>query len=140
MSVSGWGEVLCAWGWWDCPRSGVAMIDGEPYRFACEFSQALDDYPVAFKLWPIDRTQLEEELALWRRWVDWRSRVDSGQSPAPFEQQPDHEAFSKRLQSINTPPAVLAIPEWRLDPNRSFAGRVPKHFARWTPGQDSGHE
>jgi hypothetical protein len=114
------------------------MVDGEPHRFDCEFSEVVDDYPAAFKLWPIDLAQLDEELALWRRWVDWRSRFDSGQSPTPFEHQPDHQAFRRRLQSLSTPPADarLAIPEWRLDPDRSFAGRVPKHFARWAAYQD----
>jgi hypothetical protein len=110
------------------------MVDGEPHRFNCEFSETLDDYPATYTLWRIDRAQLQEELALWSRWADWRGRFDSGLSPAPFQGEPGYAAFRTRLQSFSTPPvdARSAIPEWRLDMNRSFAGRVPKHFVRWT--------
>ena len=98
VTAADFGDVLCFWGWWDIPRSGVAMIDREPHRFDCQFSKALDDYAATYTLWPIDPAQLDEELALWRRWVDWRSRFDSGQSAEPFEHQPGYEAFRQRLQ------------------------------------------
>ena len=45
--------VLSYLGWWDCPRSGVALVDGKPNYFECQFSEELDDYPDQFRLWPI---------------------------------------------------------------------------------------
>jgi hypothetical protein len=126
-------EVLCAWGWWDCPRSGVALLHGIPHRFHCEFSYALDDYPDEFSVWPIEPSQLDQELALWGQWVDWRGRFDAGEAVAPFEQQAGHAEFAAALRALSTPPADAgrAVPQWRLDRNRSFAGRVPRHFVRW---------
>jgi hypothetical protein len=128
-------EVLCAWAWWDCPRSGVAPIQGKPYRFLCEFSEELDDYPAEFHLWPITDDQLEGELGAWSLWVDWRGRFDRGGALQPFEHDPNVRASLSRLQAYVSPPsdALLAIPEWELDRNRSFSGRVPKHRVRWRP-------
>jgi hypothetical protein len=53
--------VLSYLGWWDCPRSGVALVHGQPYYFVCRFSEELDDYPDEFCLWPIAGDELEDE-------------------------------------------------------------------------------
>ena len=134
MESADFEEVLCSWSWWDCPRSGVALLNGEPYRFDCEFSELLDDYPAEFRLWPISEGQLEAEVAAWEQWADWRSRFDRGERVEPFEREPGFEEFRDRMKAYATPPAdvMLAIPEWKLDPNRSFDRRVPQHLVRWT--------
>ncbi len=45
-------DVMCYLGWWDCPRSGVALIGGKPHFFDCRFSEELDDYPDLYQVWP----------------------------------------------------------------------------------------
>jgi hypothetical protein len=45
-------DVICYLGWWDCPRSGVALIGGKPNFFDCRFSEELDDYPNQYQVWP----------------------------------------------------------------------------------------
>lgn len=126
-------EVICAWDWWDCPRSGVAFAQGMPHRFLCEFSEELDDYPDEFCLWAIAEDDLQVERAAWDRWVNWRRRFDRGEPVEPFEHDPNFAELRDRLQvgATAAPDAILAIPTWRLDPNRSFAEGTPKHWVRW---------
>src|SRR3954452_21138663 len=87
----GFGEVLTAWSWWDYPRAGVALIEGQPHRFSCDFDETLDDYPEEDRLGPISDQGLEAELAVGRLWVEWRGQFDAGADPAPFEKTPDYE-------------------------------------------------
>jgi hypothetical protein len=85
----------------------VALIDGQPYNFECEFSEELDDYP---------------------------GEYDSGLRPPPFPGDLRLAVLNRirdRAQRQPPPDARAAIPELRLDRNRSFAGRVPSHVARW---------
>ncbi|MDP9402537.1 MAG: hypothetical protein M3P85_04220 [Actinomycetota bacterium] len=131
MASEEFEEVLCYWSLWDCPRSGVVLMQGEPYHFLCEFSDELDDYPEEFRLWPATNDQLEGELTAWSRWVAWRRRFDRGEAVGPFEGEPEVVAALERLSSGPPTDAIVAIPEWRLDSNRSFAEGVPKHWARW---------
>jgi hypothetical protein len=134
-SPAGFSEVLTTWDWWDRPRSGVTLIDGNPYRFTCHFDEALDDYPDEYRLWPISAQQLDADLAFWRIWIEWRGQFDSGAHPAPFEEHPDYASLKPGIdQYRGAPPAgaLVAVPEWRLDPDRKFAGRVPRHQVRWT--------
>jgi hypothetical protein len=37
-------DALCCSGWWNCPRSGVAVVAGEPYFFDCQF---FEEWPAA---------------------------------------------------------------------------------------------
>lgn len=127
--------VLSYLGWWDCPRSGVALVHGKPYYFDCQFSEELDDYPEQFRLWSIAGDDLQDELDAWQMWAAWREKYDSGLRPGPFPADPAPQALERaRLRRQRQPPpeARLAIPEWRLDRNRSFAGRIPVHMVRWT--------
>jgi hypothetical protein len=57
--------VLVSWSWWDCPRAGVALMDGQYYYFDCEFSEELDDCPSEFRLWPISGDDLADQLEAW---------------------------------------------------------------------------
>jgi hypothetical protein len=126
--------VLCWYSWWDCPRFGVALVDGVPHYFECRFSDALDDYQDEFHVWPIDATTLDRELALWDIFVEWRAAFDAGAAPGPLESNP---AFLAENAALTAGPrehatkAAFAVPEWQLDSNRSFDGRVPAHRARW---------
>lgn len=127
--------VLSYLGWWDCPRSGVTLVDGKPYYFECQFSEELDDYPDQFRLWPIAGDELEDELEVWHMWAAWRDKYDSGLQPGPFPGDPVPGALERALrrrQRQPPPQARMALPEWRLDRNRSFAGRIPAHIVRWT--------
>jgi hypothetical protein len=76
--------VLGYLGWWDCPRSGVALVGGQPYYFDCEFSEELDEYPDTFRLWPISGDDLADELEIWEAFAAWRDQFDSGRRPGPF--------------------------------------------------------
>ena len=117
------------------PKSGVTLVDDRPHRFICNFDEALDDYPDEYQLWPISDQELDAELAFWRLWVEWRGQFDSGAHPAPFEQHPDYGSLKPGIAQYSDAPlaaALLAVPEWRLDRDRKSAGRVPRHFVRWT--------
>ena len=124
---AGFTEVLTAWSWWDAPREGVVRIDGHPHRFRSDFDEVLDDYPAAYRIWPITEAELAADLALWEEWVDWRRRFDRGENPEPFASK------SQGIRDVEPPASGvrLAVPEWRLDANRSFAVRPPRHLVRF---------
>lgn len=126
-------DVLCHGAWWDCPRSGVALLRGRPHYFLCEFSETLDDYPPEYRLWPIDQQTLERELAAWTLFATWRKQVDSGISVRPLEENEEFVARNASLQANRVAPvdALVAVPKWRLDSNRSFKERPPQHKAAW---------
>lgn len=135
LDPAGFCEVLTTWEWWDCPRGGVTLIDGKPYRFTCNFDDALDDYPEEYRIWPIPDRQLDGELAFWRLFVEWRDKFDSGVHPDSLEQHPNYTRLKAGVQEYRHDPpgeARMAVPEWHLDHDRSFAGRVPRHLVRWT--------
>jgi hypothetical protein len=131
---AGFAEVLSAWSWWDAPRDGVVRIDGHPYRFRCDFDDTLDDYPEAYRLWPITEAELRADLALWAAWVDWRRRFDRGEDPEPFEQDAAVQSLisdPRRHSEPSMDVIRVAIPEWRLDADSSYAIRVPRHLVRF---------
>lgn len=113
----------------------MALVGGRPYHFNCQFSEELDDYPDQFRLWPIPEDELADELEAWQMWAAWRDAHDSGLWPPPFPADPVPAALERvrhRRQRQPPPDAPTAIPEWRLDPNRRFSGRIPTHLVRWT--------
>ena len=123
---AGFTEVLTAWSWWDAPREGVVRIAGLPHRFRSDFDEELDDYPAEYRLWQISEAELAADLTLWETWVDWRRRFDRGEDPPPYE--------SPAAGRPAEPPEVairLAVPEWRLDRDSSFADRPPRHLVRF---------
>jgi hypothetical protein len=127
--------ILSYYSWWDCPRSGVATVDGQPYYFDCPFSEELDDYPDRYRLWPLSDDELADQLEVWQMFASWRDQFDSGLHPPAFPGELRSGALERvkqRSQRRRPPDARVAIPEWRLDPDRSFAGRVPVHKVRWT--------
>lgn len=130
---AGFAEVLSAWAWWDTPRDGVVRIDGQPCRFRCDFDDALDDYPEEYRVWPISEAELAADLAMWATWVDWRRRFDRGEDPEPFKQDVAVQSLvtDPRRHPVPSGAARVAIPEWRLDANRSFAVRAPRHLVRF---------
>ena len=128
------GEVLSWSGWWDVPRFGVALIDGQPSYFDCPFSEELDNYPPEFLVWPTCQDQLTDELASWECWVSWRCEYDLGQDPGEFVDTSETLARTQGVRQVGAPSdAIRTIPEWRLDSNRSFAKQVPRHLVRWRP-------
>lgn len=125
--------VLAYFNWWDCPRAGVALLNGEPHYFLSDFSDALDDYEPEFQLWPVPPEALQPEREWQARWVAWRSAFDRREHPAPLERDAEFAELSRRLKDYRTPPAdrTLAVPKWKLDTNRSYARRVPQHEVHW---------
>lgn len=121
----GYSEVLYYLDWWDCPRSGVFLLDGQPTHFACPFSEELDDYPAEFLLWPATETEVAVGIAHFERFAEWRGRFDRGEVEAGFDGGP---------WTPITPAgsSMRAVPDWRLDPDRSFASKVPRHWVRWS--------
>src|SRR5258706_13039640 len=123
-------DVMCYLGWWDCPRSGVALIGGKPHFFDCRFSEELDDYPDLYQVWPARHGELEDALEAWREGAQWRDQHDSGHRPPPFPVSADRKRLNERWNEGPPATAKAAVPEWRLDRHRSFAGRVPQHKVR----------
>ena len=127
--------VLCYTSWWDCPRQGVTLHDGRPHYFLCEFSEKLDDYPDEFYLWPISDATLERELASSAMFARWRVRFDRGEAPSPIEQDRHFMSLSSSLKAerMSVPGnAIIGVPTWHLDPERSFRDRSPEHAVTWT--------
>ena len=104
-------------------------------HFASPFDQNLDDYVAAFYLWAATDQEVIEALDFWHAFAAWRARVDGGEKPPPFAPVDGTES-QRRVQELaqQGPPvtALRAVPEWRLDRNRSFVGHVPQHKVRWT--------
>ena len=124
-------QVLYYFDWWDAPRCGVTAVEGLPMHFESPFDEQLDDYETAYYLWPMTADELAIAHEVWREWEAWRARFDAGQQPPPFEHT---EAGKRRLGAwSHEPPATArrAVPEWRLDQQRSFADRTPQHLVRW---------
>jgi hypothetical protein len=65
--------------------------------------------------------------------VAWRDERDPGIAAGSFPRHPV-PAAPKRVLRRRQPPqeARTAIPEWRLDSNRSFVSRIPTDMLRWT--------
>jgi len=103
-------DVLCYSGWWDCPRSGVALIDGKPHFFDCRFSEELDDYPVLYEIWPAGDQQLADALEAFREW-------DSGKHPPALARSEALAREQSRLEKGPLQAARTAVPEWHLDRN-----------------------
>lgn len=100
-------------------------------HFESPFDEQLDDYESAFYLWPMTTDELSVAAEVWREWDEWRRRFDRGERPPPFEAT---EAGGRlRSRRTHEPPAAArrAVPEWRLDTERSFAERTPQHKVRW---------
>ncbi len=100
----------------------------------CQFSEELDDYTGQYRLWPVPGDELADELEAWAIFTAWRDEHDSGLRPGPFpgvRQSAALDRVRRRRQREPSPDARTAIPEWRLDRDHSFAGRVPAHAARW---------
>jgi hypothetical protein len=131
---AGFTEVLTAWSWWDAPREGTVRLDGRPHRFRCDFDEALDDYPDAYRVWPITEAELAADLALWSVWVAWRRTFDRGENPPPLEKDAMWQSLLSDVRRHGEPAAAdvrVAIPTWRLDPDSSFVSRTPRHFVRF---------
>jgi hypothetical protein len=131
----GFDDVLCYLEWWDCPRSGLARVDGVTMHFASPFDETLDDYVAEFYLWAATDQEVSDALEVAHAFAGWRARFDAGEKPPPFASLNESES-QRRLHELaqQGPPvtALRAVPEWRLDINRSFVGRVPRHKVRWT--------
>lgn len=107
---------------------------GQPHYFLCEFSDAIDDYPAEYRLWPIDQETLDRELAAWSIFAAWRQSIDSGMKMGPLEENQQFVDLHAALHATRIPPAdaLVAIPTWHLDADRSFKDRTPQHEASWT--------
>lgn len=120
----GFGDVLFYVSWWDCPRSGVALFEGEPMHFDCRFDRVLADYPAMFALWYATEVEVAAGAAFFHGFATWRGQFDAGRATP---------AFGPVAYQSPEPPASAqwAIPEWRLDRDRSFVDRIPRHRVRW---------
>ncbi len=128
----GFGEVLYYFEWWDCPRLGAAEVAGQVFMFDSPFDEGTDDYAREFRLWPISDEEVSEDLQVWRAFARWRGRFDAGaRLLRPFEKTRASRLHRQRGRREAPEGAQRAVPEWRLDPDRSFAGRVPRHRVRW---------
>ena len=125
------GRILYYWGWWDCPRQGVCEVGGVRTHFLNEFSDDLDDYPAEFTIWPATLEEFDAGNALWQEWAAWRRRFDLGDRGEAFMASAPARQATGFVPPRPPSNAQLALPEWRLDPNRSFAHALPAHWVRW---------
>jgi hypothetical protein len=126
--------VLCYGEWWDCPRSGLTRVDGVIMHFASPFDDTVDDYVTAFYLWAATEQEVVDALDFWQVIAAWKARVDAGEQPPVFPPVGETDTQRRRQQLTQQGPpatALRAVPQWRLDRNRSFVGRVPHHKVRW---------
>lgn len=125
-------DVLCWLGWWDCPRHGVALIGAEPYLFDCAFSEALDDYPEDYRIWPASEEEVADELDVFNQFAVWRKQLDARHPPYHGLNfvGPAWDRLQQRLKHWPPPDAQFARPEWRLDKN-SYSDGPPHHRVRW---------
>ncbi len=130
-SEDGFADVVYYVGWWDCPRSGVTLVDGVAMLFDSPFDEGLDDFVPEFYLWPATEEEVAEGLEVWRAFAAWRARFDAGQPLPPFEQTDAGRRLRDRRPPEPPTTARRAVPEWRLDPDGSFADRTPRHKVRW---------
>ena len=109
------------------------MLDGQQYYFLSFVSEVLDEYEPEFRLWLVAPEVRERESAWWARWVEWRSSSDRCEQPLPIESDAAFLDLETSLQESRTPPAsvILGAPESKLDPDHSYADRVPRHEVRW---------
>jgi hypothetical protein len=128
----GFDDVLYYFGRWDCPRNGVTLLAGIPMHFNSPFDEHLDDYVAEYYLWPATDEEVAEGLEVWNAFAAWRARFDAGERPLPpFEATETGRRLRNRRPPGPRPTARRAVPQWRLDPDRSFASRTPQHTVRW---------
>jgi hypothetical protein len=133
------GEVRCYLGWWDCPRFGLTIVENMTQFFDCRFSDELNDYPDEFGIWPALEGELADFLTVWGEQASWKCRFEAGKEVGDFTPRPEakarfNDALDRLHQRAHEPVPVTArnaIPEWKLDPNRSFFNRQPTHHVRW---------
>ena len=78
MNTPPFEPVLTVRDWWDCPRAGVAEVDGKPHLYISTWDEAADDWSEIYTLTPLDQDTLTlvlEDYEIWRR---WRLAFDAG--------------------------------------------------------------
>ena len=71
--------VLTVYDYHDGPRSGVALNNGVPCHFSCEWDEARDDYADTYKLLPLSEQTVDLALESWQMWLRWRAAFDRGE-------------------------------------------------------------
>jgi hypothetical protein len=123
-------KVLCYLDWMDCPRFGVALVNGVAHYFESTFDEALDDYATDFELWPIDQRLLARELESYHDFAQWRAKFDRGEKVERYVVNVDENLLlnGARAERVDR---FFARPVWRFDPDRSYSVKVPEHFVSW---------
>lgn len=98
--------MLAYFEWWDCPRSGIALLDGEPRYFAGDFPDVLDEYESEFRLWPAAPEARQRENEWQARWVEWRSAHDREGHPSSILHDAAFAELTRCLKESRTPPAA----------------------------------
>ncbi|MEM6260560.1 MAG: hypothetical protein AAGI37_20070 [Planctomycetota bacterium] len=58
----GFNPVLLVLDYWDQPRSGIAMQEGKPVRFSCQFDEKKDDYSSTYLVRAVSESSFRLEL------------------------------------------------------------------------------
>jgi hypothetical protein len=75
-------QVLVEHEWYDSPRTGIAIVNGQPHRFRSQWDEAEDEYLGSFLVWPVGEDELALEQEQWNIFVDWNDRHEAGEAEA----------------------------------------------------------
>ncbi len=84
--------------WYDGPRAGVADVGGIPHRFKSLFDEAEDEYLSTYVIWPIGKSELDQEVEQWQIFVEWNALFESGK--ASTESHPGHGSLNARWDEL----------------------------------------
>jgi len=98
-----WEPLYTIMDFWDCPRSGVACVQGIAHAYTSVFDEAKDDYLDTYLVSPIEPEAMPLILENWDIWVRWESAYQAGLTtiethPVLPEDRPRHEEIKKLLR------------------------------------------
>jgi hypothetical protein len=91
-------QVLVEHEWYDNPRTGIAIVNGQPHRFRSKWDEAEDENLGSFFVWPIGEEELALEQEQWNIFVEWNDRYEAGEAEA--DSHPAQKGTNKRWDEI----------------------------------------
>ena len=91
-------RVLVENEWYDGPRAGVALVNGEPHRFVSQWDDQGDDYLGTYLVWPVDAEEVGLEQEQWSIFVTWNEQYEAGE--ADTATHPAHPGTNERWDAI----------------------------------------
>jgi hypothetical protein len=134
--------VLVIVGYWDEPRSGIALFRGDACYFECIFDEELDDYSNHYRLTHVTPATLaiyKEKDEIFRRWraVFDSGKVDRTSGPALPNEKSRYQALTHALDEKITMEAgedLITIGEFSpiCDPQNPKINSNMKWQVKWS--------